>query len=405
MSGRYHLFNEAIELRDMLMDCQKRAVAIVKSIPQDQFLKLGDPEIISLVSNEVQITPITIDEGNKKIRLEDTEVDVTGDPRWIIDPWHDGPTIVSGTMVIMDIPYTGSKEILRGRAKFFHSNPPNATISDEHIHLEVAVPNDLREEERKAKCETALKLLMECIKFANSDVENFNAGWNETIRYEAEKRRERLNSYKNMAESMGMKVVSGPSPLSQDNASSSGGKDGNSNSMLSSKAYEDTLDLIRHQGHSFEATPKAYRSHTEEELRDIMLSQLNGSVKGKATSETFRNSGKTDICIKHEDGSAFVAEYKIWKGRSSVESALTQLVGYTTWRDNSVALVIFNKSNKNFRKILNEIPKALNEHSLTRDVLRSEEDGEWRIVVCSEEDRDRRIVVHVFVFDLSHEGL
>ena len=403
MSGRHHLFSEAIKLSDMLMDCEKRAVAIVKSVPQDQFLKLSDSEIIALVSNKVQVTPITIDEGNKKIRLEDTEIDVTGDPRWIIDPWHDGPAIVSGTMVIMDIPYTGSKEILSGRAKVFHSNPPNATISDEHIHLEVAVPDDFREEERKAKCEAALKLLMECIRFANSDIENFNAGWNETIRYEAEKRRERLNSYKNMAESMGMKVVSGPSPSPQDKASSSDQKDGNPNSMLSSKAYEDTLDLIRHQGHSFEATPRSYRNNTEEELRDFMLSQLNGSIKGKATSETFRNNGKTDICIKYEDGSAFIAECKIWNGRSSVESALTQLVGYTTWRDKSVALVIFNKNNKNFSKILAEIPKALNEHSLTQDVLRSEEDGEWRIVVCCEEDRDRRIAVHVFVFDIFHE--
>lgn len=399
MRVQYQLFSE-IDLNDVLKDFRAQAVAIVMSIPQDQFLELSDPEIIDLVSSKVQIMPIMIDEGNVEMRFEDIEIDVTGDPMRFVPPWHTGPVIVPGTMVIIDIPYTGSKEIFRGRTNPGHSNPPYATISDEHIHLEVAVTNDLREGEREANCKTALKLLKECISFANSQVESFNSGWNETIRCEAEKRRERISANRHMAESIGAKFVSDSRLPSQGHVNPSGEKDENSNHTQSSKAYEGILNLIRHQGHSFEATPKAYRNHDEEELRDIVLSQLNGSIKGKATGETFRNSGKTDICIKYEDGSAFVAECKLWNGRSSVGPALNQLVGYTTWRDNNVALVVFNKNNKKFSRILNEIPEVLNEHSLTQEVLQPGQDGEWRIVVCSEEDRGRRIVVHVFAFDL-----
>ena len=402
MRGQYQLFSE-IDLNDVLTDFRAQAVAIIKSIPQGQFLELSDPEIIDIVSSKVQVLPIEIDEGNIEMRFEDIEIDVRGDPRRFIPRSHIGPALVPGTMVIIDIPYTGSKEIFRGRTNPGHSNPPYATISDEHILLEIAVPDDLKEEERDAKCKIALKLLRECISFANSQVESFNSGWRETIRYEAERRREKLSANKHMAESMGAKVASDSRSSYQNHAISRNEKGKNTKGTLSSKIYEEILSLIRHQGHSFEATPRAYRNHTEEELRDIMLSQLNGSIKGKATSETFRNNGKTDICIKCKDGSAFIAECKIWNGRSSVESALDQLVGYTTWRDNSVALVIFNKNNKNFGKILDEMPKALIEHSLTQDVLRSEEDGEWRIVVCREGDIDRRIVVHVFAFDLFHE--
>lgn len=399
MRGQYQLFSE-VRLSDVLTDFRAQAVAIVKSIPQDQFLELSDPEIIVLVSNKVHIAPIMIDEDNIEMRLEDTEIDVTDDPMRISPPWHTGPIIVPGTTIIIDIPYTGSKEIFRGRANIYHSNPPYATISDEHIHLEVSVPNDLRNEERDAKCKVALKLLKECIGFANSEVNSFISGWNETIRYEAERRRERISANKHIAESIGAKFVSDSRLPSQGHLNPSSEDDENLNHTQSSKAYEGILDLIRHQGHSFEATPKAYRNHDEEELRDIVLSQLNGNIKGKATGETFRNSGKTDICIKYEDGSAFVAECKLWNGRSSVGPALNQLVGYTTWRDNNVALVVFNKNNKKFSGILNEIPEALNEHSLTQDVLQLGQDGEWRIVVCSEEDRGRRIVVHVFAFDL-----
>ena len=344
-----------------------------------------------------------IDEDNIEIRLEDTEIDVTDDPMRFSPPWHTGPIIVPGTTIIIDIPYTGSKEIFRGRANIYHSNPPYATISDRHIHLEVSVPNDLRNEERDAKCKIALKLLKECIGFANSEVNSFISGWNETIRYEAEGRRKRLGSYKEMAESIGAKMVSKSRSFPRDHAPSSSEKDKIPDGMQPSKAYEDILDLIRHQGQSFEENPKTYRIHNEEGLRDIMLSQLNGSVKGKATGETFRNSGKTDICIKHEDGSAFIAECKIWNGRSSVDSALIQLVRYTTWRDNSVALVIFNKEIKKFSKIIDQIPEVLKEHPLTLDVMQLGKDGEWRIVACSDDDRGRRIVVHVFVFDLFNE--
>jgi hypothetical protein len=71
------------------------------------------------------------------------------------------------------------------------------------------------------------------------------------------------------------------------------------------------LTIIRHDGRTFEATPKTYAVHDEEELRDIIRAHLNGHYKGDATGETFRRAGKTDLRIEAESRTAFVAECKV----------------------------------------------------------------------------------------------
>ena len=61
-----------------------------------------------------------------------------------------------------------------------------------------------------------------------------------------------------------------------------------------------------------------------------------------APGETFNVSGKTDILVRSGDRNVFVAECKFWHGPKRFDDAITQLLGYLTWRDSKVALVIFN---------------------------------------------------------------
>jgi hypothetical protein len=61
--------------------------------------------------------------------------------------------------------------------------------------------------------------------------------------------------------------------------------------------YQYILTVIRYVGRTFEKTPKTYAVHGEEDLRNIILANLNGHYKGETSGETFRHSGKTDILI------------------------------------------------------------------------------------------------------------
>lgn len=135
------------------------------------------------------------------------------------------------------------------------------------------------------------------------------------------------------------------------------------------------------------------------EIQPIEL-HLNGYYPGEATGETFRRSGKTDIRIENEKRTAFVAECKIWKGSAELVKAIDQLLSYLTWRDCKTALMIFNKHNAGFKKIQDQIPKILQSHTNFEKHVKCDADGEWRCILRSQEDTDRKVIVHVFLFNL-----
>lgn len=76
---------------------------------------------------------------------------------------------------------------------------------------------------------------------------------------------------------------------------------------ISDSDYRDILMTIKHTASTYERTPASYKSLLEEDLRNTLLASLNATYKGDATGETFRNSGKTDICIERGNRAAFVA--------------------------------------------------------------------------------------------------
>jgi len=164
--------------------------------------------------------------------------------------------------------------------------------------------------------------------------------------------------------------------------------------------YENILAIIRHEGRTFETTPRTYAVHDEEELRDILLAHLNGHYKGGASGETFRRSGKTDIRIEEENRAAFVAECKVWKGPKTLAESIDQLLGYLTWRDCKTAIVVFDKDVAGFTGLLEKIAPTIETHSRFMKMIPIEQPGEWRCIFRSKEDDARLVHIHVFVFNI-----
>ena len=124
---------------------------------------------------------------------------------------------------------------------------------------------------------------------------------------------------------------------------------------ISDNDYENIINIIHSQCSVMESAPEGFSSLEEEKLRDILISTLETHYENSVTGETFRKNGKTDIQVKFENKAAFIAECKIWHGTKKFEDAIEQLFGYTTWKDTKIALVVFNKTNKNFNSILNSV--------------------------------------------------
>jgi hypothetical protein len=110
--------------------------------------------------------------------------------------------------------------------------------------------------------------------------------------------------------------------------------------------------------------------------------------------------GKTDICIEFENRAAFVAECKLWKGEHKLLEAVTQLLGYLTWKDSKTALIVFDKDVAGFTKIQEKIPEVLKQHpGFVRDG-KAQNSGEWQMTFRSSDDPDRFVTIHVFLFNL-----
>lgn len=168
---------------------------------------------------------------------------------------------------------------------------------------------------------------------------------------------------------------------------------------ISDEIYFDILEMIKHQGSTFERTPEVYSNMYEEQLRDIILAFLNGLFKGKANGECFRKHGKTDILIEYENRAAFIAECKVWAGKKIFQAALSQLQGYTTWRDNKLSLIIFSR-NKDFFKVIEEIKGVLpqEDNYLSYSEL---DKNEFELKLRSKNNDGQILKIRIYVFDLS----
>ena len=162
--------------------------------------------------------------------------------------------------------------------------------------------------------------------------------------------------------------------------------------------YEDVVSTIKHTLSTYERTPSSYKHMNEEDLRNTILASLNATYKGDATGETFRNGGKTDICIERDNRAAFVAECKMWKGQKEIEPAIQQLDGYLTWRDCKTALIIFVK-NKDFLHTLETAEKALGSIKQMRTVLKKDK-NEFECIYLSESNPGQQIRIRVMLFNL-----
>lgn len=144
---------------------------------------------------------------------------------------------------------------------------------------------------------------------------------------------------------------------------------------LDDSVYSDILKMIHDVGKEFERLPSVYAGKKEEHLRDHFLMMLEPNFEGSATGETFNKTGKTDILLRHDSSNVFIAECKFWKGQKSFLATITQLLGYLTWRDSKVAVIMF-VPNKEFTTVIETAKECIDQHpNYIRAV--SEQDETW----------------------------
>ena len=163
--------------------------------------------------------------------------------------------------------------------------------------------------------------------------------------------------------------------------------------------FEGIISTISLLSKTMERSPAAFSEMSEEHIRDHILVSLNGVYEGAATGETFNSTGKTDILIREKSANVFVAECKFWNGEKALHNAIDQLLGYVTWRDTKVALILFSK-NKDFTNVLASISRSVPKHPNCKKDIGSATETDRRYLFSQKNDVNRDVHLAVISFDI-----
>ncbi len=173
-------------------------------------------------------------------------------------------------------------------------------------------------------------------------------------------------------------------------------------SAISNKAYFQIIDYIIRLGTDLEKFKELTKNFDEERFRDYFLPFLNAISKHhNTTGETFNKIGKTDILITDQSGkNIFIAECKIWYGANEITNAIDQLLErYVTWRDEKVALIVFNKSVKKFSDVIERAIEAVTNHKHCEKLVEQRTESSVSFIFKHPDDERRKINLELILFN------
>jgi len=390
------------KLSDHFEDINMAIANEINNLSENQILSLPEDEIISHVVSRYEIMPLEIYQDSMTAEQEDTRIQ-----------YKNGSRYYDGINFRTQLPFNGDSCLWYMRPSSFTLTFPEGSVQTNKAGVQVltfdlVVALDQPPETHNKLIERQIESIKSFIERQKKDIEKFNKTIESTAKTAINIRKKKLEKKSNIIKAFNIPLIKSPNapdmslitikrklikplPLIPNKPTEY---------AVADEDYEHILSVIRHVGATFETTRKTYAKHDEEELRDIILAHLNGHYQGDATGETFRGSGKTDIKIEFENRAAFVGECKVWRGEKEIIEAIDQLMGYLTWRDCKTAIVIFNKNVAGFTEIQNKITGIFKGHSNYERTLNSKQAGEWRFVYRSKEDVERKVIIHVFMFNL-----
>jgi hypothetical protein len=308
---------------------------------------------------------------------------------------------VPASKVVVSFPISGTTEMLDYQASTFSLSGKFGKISGSNVIVEV-LERTLNPDTIRRQVDRVKQDIDQRVAWANGDLASFRATAEQSIRTNFSSRKERILNDREVEDALDIPVrTSGiprpPVPARRKQITlqtRTAQKAFVPEPVLDEAVYQDVLDAVRAWATSLERTPGTAAKLDEEELRDLLLGNLNTYWQGGAGGELFNGSGKTDILIRHGDRNAFIAECKIWRGPKGVPDALEQLLSYLVWRDSKAALIMFIKTADPAATIekLHSAVEAHSSYTLTKESTNPSSRADY---IVTADDEGRRVSLAV----------
>ena len=397
---------------DLRQTLQKQKAQLEKEVEQagaNELLNVSVDDFCAYLAGKYAIEPITLRENEIAMDQGETDIDISRDFNYAVRD-RSTPSYIKGTEVTIFIPFEGEKELFQCQPSTFNTAPPRGDVRGSQLLLRFRSRNH-DATSMKCEIESAVGNVRSYVEWVRNDVEAVNRDLPTHARRTVEARREKLRKDQGLAVSLGIPMrrrddapatfsvpdVRRKPKIPRPKASAAPFVP---EPTLAMEEYEHILGILRGMSHTFERSPSHFRAIEEEHLRSLFLAQLNGHYEGRATGETFNSKGKTDILIRENDRNVFIAECKFWEGPKAFAGAIDQLLGYATWRDAKLALLLFNRR-KDFSAVLKKMRAAVKGHpNFKREEASSiAEETEIRAILHRTDDENRELLLTILAFD------
>jgi len=392
-----------------LLGQDQKVKEAVERIDANAFLNSNQEDLCDELCQEFTINVPLLKDWDIELDQREAHVDVSQDPmRMIFD--RSQPIYMKGTEITFFVPYEGDRNLFGFRPNSFTLNPPCAQINQSELAF-TYTRLDHNSEAVRRDFQSDLASIQNHLQTQRNQVKQYNETVRSKIQRWITERRERLLKSQGMAAALGYPMRRRPDAPSTYTAptirkkvsiaqtAAATAKPFKPEPTLDIAEYEHILSVISNMVAVMERSPNAFRGMKEEDLRQHFLVQLNGQYEGQATGETFNFEGKTDILIRVEGKNIFIAECKFWDGPESFNKALDQLLGYASWRDTKIALLIFNRD-RNLTTLLQKIPELVKNHPNFRKQQEYKSESGFRFLLHHKDDKARDLILTVAVFEV-----
>jgi hypothetical protein len=380
----------------------------IESINGDRLLNTSIDDLCNYFEKKYQINVPTLLNDNIVADQHEIKIDVSGDlSRYFSNPGQ--PFYMNGTAIEVTVPFEGDAEVFKIQPTSYSLNPPQAEIRDNHLIIKIQ-GTDLTADRVRNEITNTVSSIEGYLSTLRSDTHSFNTQIQPVARASIEHRRNKLLKDRNLLHDLGFnikertgetKTFTAPEVRRKiaptlPSASTAPYKP---EPTLANADYEYILKVIQNMVQVMERSPSAFTTMDEESIRSHFLVQLNGHFEGQATGETFNYQGKTDILIRSEGKNIFIGECKFWSGPKKLIETIDQLLGYSSWRDTKVAIIVFNRK-KDFTKVLESIQVTSETHSNYKRQLESKSETIFRYIFAHKDDQNRELFLTIMAFDV-----
>jgi hypothetical protein len=407
MRDREYLFSNVswFDVERNQLEEMRKAVAAMDG---NRLLNTSVDDLVTYFEQKFQIEIPSLLTEEITVDQRETKIDVSRDhSRMFYDrsrSFH-----ITGTEIEVEIPFTGEAEAFKVQPTSFTMSPPRAEVRGNVLVLRI-VGTDLNADRVRTEIDQTVNEIQSHLATLRVNAAGLQTQLPNQTRSAIESRRQKLLADNNLVGGLGFKMK--PRPGTQQtfvapeirkkiaptlpSASSSPYKP---EPTLSNADYEHILGILQNMVEVMERSPSAFVTMDEESIRSHFLVQLNGHYEGQATGETFNYEGKTDILVRSEGRNIFIGECKFWSGPKMLTDTIDQLLGYTSWRDTKVAVVIFNR-NKDFSRVLTAISETAKAHSNFKRELVGSTETVFRYCFFHKDDRNRELFLSILAFDV-----